>query len=143
MENNFTAKAEILIKASPAKIWRALTTPEIVKQYFFGTDVVTNWKEGSPIVYKGEWQGKKYEDKGKIVQVEPEKLLVTTYWSSLSGRPDLPENYSTVIYELFSKGEGTELVVTQDNNLNEESRLHSEKNWKMVLEALKKLLEHK
>ena len=73
----------------------------MLKQYFFGADVVTDWKVGSSIVYRGQWNGKPYEDKGKILKFETEKLLVTTHWSPLSGVPDIPENYHTVSYELF------------------------------------------
>jgi uncharacterized protein YndB with AHSA1/START domain len=96
---------------------------------------------GSPITYAGEWQGKAYEDKGKILQVEPEKLLVSTFWSSLSGVPDVPENYKTVRYELSPAGSGTKLTIIQDNNATQEEANHSEQNWKMVLDGLKKLVE--
>src|SRR5216684_1074674 len=100
MANNFIAKKTISINAPAAKIWEALTKPELIKQYLFGTQVTTDWKVGSPIIYKGEWQGKSYEDKGKILKIEPNKLIVSTYWSSMSGMPDAPENYKTVSYEL-------------------------------------------
>jgi uncharacterized protein YndB with AHSA1/START domain len=108
----------------------------------FGTQVTTDWKVGSPITYKGEWNGKAYEDKGKVLQVEPGKLLVSTFWSSLSGLTDIPENYKTVSYELSAEGRGTNLTITQDNNDSQEEANHSEQNWKMVLEGIKKLLEN-
>ena len=96
---------------------------------------------GSPITYKGTWQGKAYEDKGKVLQVEPGKLLVSTFWSSLSGVPDIPESYKTVRYEMASEGSGTRLTIIQDNNDSQEEASHSEQNWKMVLDGIKKLIE--
>jgi uncharacterized protein YndB with AHSA1/START domain len=48
-----------------------------------------------------------YEDQGKVLEVEPGKRLVSTFWSSLSGLHDTPENYKTVRYELFGEGEST------------------------------------
>ena len=141
MKNTFTANATIKIKAPPSKVWEALTEPDMIKQYLFGTNVTTDWKVGSPITYKGIWQGKSYEDKGKILQVEPGRLLVSTYWSALSGLPDVPENYNTVRYELSSEGGGTRLSVIQDNNATQEDADHSGQNWKIVLDGLKKLLE--
>ena len=123
-------------------MWDALTKPELIKQYLFGTKVHTNWQVGSPIIYKGVWQGKPYEDKGRIVQFEPGKLIVSTYWSPLSGLADSPENYKTVRYELSYEGNGTRLTITQDNNDTEEEARHSEQNWNMVLDGLKKLLEN-
>lgn len=60
MANNkdLIAKASITINAPVAKVWEALVSPAMIKQYMFGTNVVTDWKEGSPIVWRGEWQGK-------------------------------------------------------------------------------------
>jgi uncharacterized protein YndB with AHSA1/START domain len=138
---DFVAKASINIQAPASKVWEALTRPDLIKQYLFGTQVVTDWQVGSPITYQGVWQGKPYEDKGKVLQVEPGKRLVSTFWSSLSGEPDLPENYKTVHYELSPAGDGTKLTIIQDNNASQEEAEHSEQNWKMVLEGIKKLLE--
>ena len=141
MNNTFISKASTTINIPMSKVWDALTKPHIIKQYLFGTEVTTDWQVGSPITYKGMWNGKAYEDKGKVVQIEVEKLLVSTFWSSLSGLPDVPENYKTVRYELTADGNGTRLTITQDNNDSQEDANHSEQNWKMVLDGLKKLLE--
>jgi uncharacterized protein YndB with AHSA1/START domain len=141
MDKAYTARAAITINTPSERVWEALIRPELVKQYLFGTEVTSDWQVGSPITYKGEWEGKAYEDKGKIVEIEPGKLLVSTYWSSMSGLPDTPDQYATVRYELFSENGGTKLTITQDNNKTQADADHSEQNWKMVLEAMKKLLE--
>lgn len=137
----FIAQATIIINSPVSRVWDALTNPELIKQYLFGTQVTTDWKVGNPITYKGTWEGKTYEDKGKVLQVEPEKLLVSTFWSSLSGLPDVPESYNTVRYELSPESGGTRLTVTQDNNATPEEASHSEQNWKIVLDSMKKMLE--
>ena len=139
--NPLLAQATVTINASNVKVWEALTKPDLIKQYFFGTTVTTDWQVGSPIIYAGEWQGKAYQDKGIILQVEPGKLLVSTYWSSMAGLPDLPENYKTVRYELSLETNGTRLTLTQNNNANLEEANHPSQNWQMVLEGIKKLLE--
>ena len=141
MNKTFTSKSAITINAPASKVWDALTKPELIKQYLFGTEVTTDWQVGSPITYKGEWEGKAYEDKGKVLQIEKEKLLVSTFWSSLSGLADIPENYKTVRYELSADDKGTRLTITQDNNNSQEEADHSGQNWKMVLEGIKKLVE--
>jgi uncharacterized protein YndB with AHSA1/START domain len=107
----------------------------------FGTNVVSDWKEGSPIVWKGEWQGKKYEDKGVILKLEPEHLIQYSHFSPLSGKPDLAENYHTVTIELSGDKAQTHISLSQDNNPTEQARKHSEKNWVMMLASLKELLE--
>lgn len=141
MAKGLIAQADVVIKASPTRVWEALTKPELIKQYLFGTEAISDWQVGSPITYKGVWQGKTYEDKGRVLRAEPGKLLVSTYWSSMSGLSDAPEHYNTVTYELAPAEGGTKLTVTQDNNPTEESRRHSEKNWVLVLQGLKQLLE--
>ncbi len=141
MEKGFIAKQSIIINAPKAEVWDALVDPEKIKQYMFGTNAVSRWQEGSSIVFWGEWQGKKYEDKGVILKFEPEHLLQYSHFSPLSGLPDKPENYHIVTIELSGKGMNTLLTLTQDNNPTEQAREHSEKNWAMMLEDLKKLME--
>jgi uncharacterized protein YndB with AHSA1/START domain len=141
MNETYIARASTTIDAPASKVWEALTNPDLIKQYLFGTQVSTDWQVSSTITYTGVWEGKEYEDKGEILQVEPERLLVSTFWSALSGQPDLPEYYKTVRYELAPEGDQTRLTVIQDNNASQEEADHSEQNWKMVLEGIKKILE--
>lgn len=141
MKNKIRGRTSIIINASADKVWEALTTPEIIKEYFFGTDAVSDWKVGSPIIFKGEWEGKHYEDKGTILNAEPNKLFRYSYWSSMSGIEDKPENYLTITYEVTEENNNTTLTVTQENIPDEKMKEHSEQNWKKVLADLKKLLE--
>jgi uncharacterized protein YndB with AHSA1/START domain len=142
MNKGFTAKSAVVIDASVSKVWEALTKPELIRQYMFGAHVNTDWQVGSPITYTGVWEGNAYEDKGTILQVEPEKLLVSTFWSAMSGLPDLPENYQTISYELNADSNGrTVLTVTQDNNPTSADASRSEQNWNMVLDSMKTILE--
>jgi uncharacterized protein YndB with AHSA1/START domain len=141
MKSNLIAKASATIDASVAKVWNALVNPEAVKQYMFGTDVASDWRQGSPITWKGEWKGKAYQDKGVISRIERERLLEYTHFSPLSGLPDQPENYHRVTIELTDKGSQTLISLAQDNNPTEEGRKHSEKNWGIMLAALKTFVE--
>ena len=143
MSKGFTAKSTIEINAPVSKVWEALVNPELVKQYLFGTEVDTDWKVGSPITYKGTWEGKPFEDKGTILEIEPETLLVSTYWSAFSRLPDSPEYYQTVRYELNPDGNTrTLMTVTQENIQSEEDVSRYEQNWNMTLEAIKKVVEN-
>ena len=141
MERQFVAKASLTINAPIANVWNALTNPAMIKQYMFGTNVTSDWKAGSSITWKGEWQGKSYEDKGVILKIEKERLLQYNHFSPLSGQPDVPENYHTVTIELSGKEAQTDISLAQDNNANDQEREHSEKNWKMMLVSLQQLLE--
>lgn len=141
MNFSYIAKASVNINCSPTKIWEALTDPELIKQYLFGTEVTTNWMVGSPITYKGFWNGQSYEDKGIILEIVPDKTLISSYWSSMAGLEDVPENYKTVKYELSKVGNLTTLTITQDNNSTQEEADHSKQNWDIVLSGIKKLVE--
>lgn len=136
-----TGYVSTAIKAPKAKVWKALIDPEQIKKYLFGTNTLCDWKVGSPIRFTGEWEGKAYEDKGTILQIEKEKILKYDYWSSMSGQPDVPENYVVVTYELSEKNGQTIFNLTQENCKSVEAKEHAESNWKMVLNGLKDLAE--
>ncbi len=141
MAQDLIAKAYAIINAPTVRVWEALVNPAAIKQYMFGTNVVTDWREGNPIVWKGEWQGRPYEDKGVLLQVKPERLLQYSHFSPLSGVPDKPENYHTVTIDLLGEGNQTRISLAQDHNASEEEREHSAKNWEMMLASLKKYVE--
>jgi uncharacterized protein YndB with AHSA1/START domain len=83
MKNTFIAQTHITISTPIANLWDALVNPEMIRQYMFGTKVVSDWKEGSPIVWKGEWEGKPYEDKGVILKLKQERVLQYSHFSPL------------------------------------------------------------
>lgn len=131
------------VDAPANKVWDALTNPKVIKQYMFGTEVVSDFKVGSKISWKGEWEGKKYEDKGEIKEFQPSKLIQYTHYSPLSGEKDVPENYHVVTITLDDSDGKTNVTLTQDNNPTDKSREHSEKNWQAMLDGLKKTVEGK
>ncbi len=141
MDRELKVQKAVFIKADAAKVWKALTDPEQIKQYLFGTEAVSDWKKGSPLIFKGVWKDKSYEDKGKILEIDPEKRLQYTYWSSLSGMADSEENYAIVTFELKAEKGGISLVLTQSNHADEKARDHAGKNWEMVLQQIKGILE--
>lgn len=136
-----TLKTSITFKAPIAKVWHGLTDPTTVKKYFFGTDLKSDWKVGSPITFSGEWEGHKYKDGGIILDIDEPKLLKYTYWSSMSGTENKPENYNNITYELSESNGVTTLVITQNGVKNQEAADHSEQNWKTVFDGLKKIIE--
>ena len=141
MENNLIATASATINASAAKVWRTITTPSLIKKYLMGTNVSTDWLEGSPITYQGEYKGKQYSDKGVIKKLEVGKLLQSTYWSSMGGKEDKPENYNLVTYKLQDQFDKTILTLTQDNIKDDKEKEHVQKNWESVLLKLKETAE--
>lgn len=140
--DDFMANATISINSNKAEIWDALVNPVAIKQYMFGADVKSDWREGSEITWKGEFRGKKYEDRGVILKMEPENLLRYSHYSPLSGKPDTSDNYHFVTIHLADGANSTKISLTQDNNADENARTESEKNWGAMLEGLKKYVEN-
>jgi uncharacterized protein YndB with AHSA1/START domain len=136
MSDNLIAKAEVLVKANGEEVWKALTDPSIIKQYMFGTEVVSDWKPGSNIVWKGEFNGKPYEDTGKIMELVPCKKLVYTHSSGGDTK-----NVHTITVNLLPDGNTTKVILQQDHNLDEKAKQESEKNWKTMLDGLKEIVE--
>jgi uncharacterized protein YndB with AHSA1/START domain len=135
------ARAEIDIDAPSRRVWEALVNPALIAKYFFGSTVETDWEPGSRIVWRGEWEGKPYEDHGEVRQVVANNRLVVTHFSPLTGEPDVPENYHTLTYELDDRGSSTHLVLTQDNNKDAAEADRFSENWRQVLAGLKSVVE--
>lgn len=135
------ATAETEIDAPAPQVWAALTEPEQVKEWMFGTTLETDWQVGSPITWSGEYEGKSYEDRGEVVTVDEPRRLSVTHFSPLSGQDDVPDNYHNLNYTLAEDEGTTRVTLTQDNNDDEAEAERSSGNWEQALQALKAHLE--
>jgi len=135
------ATAETEIDASPDQVWNALTDPDQIKQYMFGSQVETDWQVGSPIVWRGEYEGKTYEDRGEVLQYDEPTTLSMTHFSPLTGQDDVPENYHRLVYELQEDDGHTQVSLSQDGNASEEEAGHARGNWEQMLKGLKDHVE--
>jgi uncharacterized protein YndB with AHSA1/START domain len=141
MRENLAAEADITIKGSVFQVWDALVNPDKIKRYMFGATVESEWQVGSPIVWKGQWKGKPFEDKGRILEIQQGRRLRYSHFSPLSGAPDRPENYHTVTIQVDGLEGAVHVDLTQDNNPTEKARDESRNNWRAMLEGLKKTVE--
>ncbi len=141
MPRELKAEASIEIAAPAARVWDALTDPAQVKQYYFGTDLEADWRVGGEMTFSGEWNGRSYEDRGTVIEVDAPRHLSYSHWSPLNGTPDTPENRHVLDFTLEERDGHTHLTLTQDNNANEEERAHSTTMWTQMLAELKALVE--
>lgn len=132
MANDFPATATTLIHFPIERVWQALTDPKQIAQYMFGAQVESDWEEGSPISWKGEFQGKPFHDTGRVLAANPPQLLK---YSHTSGGEE-----HIVTVDLKEVGGVTHLRLTQTNNATEEARDHAQRNWEQMLDGLKKML---
>jgi uncharacterized protein YndB with AHSA1/START domain len=136
------SKSSIEINASSPKIWESLVKPELAKEYLFGAEIVTDWKVGSPITFKGEFNGNKYEEKGVLLNVEPNTQLQYSHWSHFDGLPDTSENYRTWTFDIIEKNGMTLLTISEDNIPTEKQKNRSDEFWKEALLKIKRIVEN-
>lgn len=141
MAGGNVATSSVAIDAPASRVWDVITDPAAIKEFMFGADVVTDWTVGGPIVWRGQWEGKDYEDKGFILEVEPGQRLVHTHYSPLSGDADVPENYHTLTWTIEAQNQGTRLTLAQDNNATEEAAAHSKSMWDKLVADVKAIAE--
>lgn len=143
MKTSFPITKNISIKASTDQVWEALASPKIIKQYMFGAEVVSTWQKGDTVIYKGQWDGHPFEDRGTILEIAPGRFLQLSFFSASSGLEDRPENHNLITYEICPQEDGsTGLSVTQDNNPSQSAADFAAENWEMTLNQIKFLLEN-
>ncbi len=141
MNRDAEVNKSVLIKAEPSKVWDAIINPGLTKKYMYNSEVISDWKAGSSIIWR-DADSKKVHVKGIILNIEPERLLKTKDLSIDAGLDDMESNYSRVTYELEREKDKTLLKVTENNFNGDERRFYdSEKFWNIVLKNLKELLE--
>ncbi len=150
MEQELIITNHIIINRDALKVWDALVNPEKTKKYMFGCETVSDWKIGSELLWRGEYEGKEMDFvKGNIVMMEPGKLLAYTVIDPNDPNiPDVPENYLTVTYTLKEESGATAFTVTQGDYskvAQGEKRYQDSYNngegWNPILVEIKKLVE--
>ena len=138
----------ITINAPAEKVWDALVNPEQTKKYMFGCKTVSDWKPGSELLWKGNYEGNDMVFvKGKVVEINPGKFLSYTTIDPNSGIADIPANYLTVTYDLKEENGQTVLTATQGDysTVGDGEKRFKETldggGWQPILEEIKKMLE--
>ena len=132
------------INAPTSHVWQMLTTPELMKKWMMSDidiEIVTDWKVGSPFEIRGTMNGKDFENKGIVLQFEPDRALQYSHLSSLSRLPDQPENHAIVAFRLEPIGDQTNLTLTLSNFATESIYKHLAFYWNVTLEVLKQMIE--
>ena len=106
-----------------------------------GSQQSSDWKKGSSIIWKKDFNGRQFVDRGEILEITPPKSLKYTHYSPASGNPDTPENYQTVSVALKENAKGTTIELSSDNNASEEERERTEQIWTYYFQGLKLIMD--
>ena len=127
------------ILSTPEKVFQAITTPEIARQYW-GHENVSDWKPGSKWEHIRSDEARTVKLAGKVVEINPPKRLVITW----AGVPDYADasKHSRVTFDLEPFDNMVKLTVTHDE-LMEGSKMARDisNGWPRVLSSLKSFLE--
>src|ERR1700686_3036391 len=138
---NLTAKSSIQINNTIDEAWKALVNPEIVEKYMLGSQQLSDWQKGSSIIWKKDFNGRKFVDKGEILEITHLRSLKYTHYSPASGKSDAPENYQTVSVTLKENAKGTTIELSSDNNTSEKEKEMTEQIWTYYFQGLKIMMD--
>jgi uncharacterized protein YndB with AHSA1/START domain len=137
-----TSESSVRINAPRRKVWLALTVPDLVKQWQYGSDLLTTWEVGTPIVFRNEWNGQVFEQKGKVLEFVPESRVKYSLFFPRPDLQDIPEHSFFMTYELTESEGATSLIVRQeDPRPSEPDEPSGGDEGPNVLSALKELVE--
>ena len=129
---------EIYIRATPGRLWEAITDPAIRAKYQFGAGAVSDWTPGSRYELKHPGSDAALAEGENMVVEPPHRLVQTmhTLWSEDAER----EGTSRVTWEIEPVGDSCRLTVTHDQ-LSEAAPEELYGGWPMILSGLKTWLE--
>lgn len=129
------------INAPVESVWNALTKPELVKQWQYGSDLITDWKVGSEIRFRNQWEDKVFEQWGKIIEVNPHTLIQYSLFFPRPGVEDKPEHYFIMSYVLTEENQSVRLEIIKEDNRPEAIQEEPQGEENPILKGLKTLIE--
>ncbi|WP_300603604.1 SRPBCC family protein [Niabella sp.] len=133
--------SKITIDAPPQKVWDALTLPELVKQWQYGSELKTDWKTGSSIRFTSKWQDQVFEQWGTVLDVQPYQQIIYNLFAPRPDLEDRPEHYFIMRYLLTEKDGGTELEIQQLDDRPGARQEPPQGAENPILQTLKKVAE--
>ena len=127
------------VRTTPEKLWSALTSPDFMKQYWFGMHFETDWKAGSS--WRMIFPDGRVADAGEIVEADPPKRLVLKWRNEF--RPELKaEGYASCTIDLEPIADVVKLTITHVMDRAESKLIEAVSGgWPRILSNLKSLLE--
>jgi uncharacterized protein YndB with AHSA1/START domain len=126
------------IETTPEKLWEALTSSEFSKRYWFGTELKTDWKVGSPfaLVMNGTTT-----DTGEILEADRPRRLSYSFQHVLNDEMR-SERPTKVVFAIEPHGKLVKLTLTHEDFEDGSKLLDGiSRGWPAILSSLKSMLE--
>jgi uncharacterized protein YndB with AHSA1/START domain len=133
---------ETEIKTTPERVWAALTSGQLTRQYWFDRRIESDWAVGSKVVfYDGE--SDTVTDTGEVLECDPPRRLVYSFRQEIEGEGALPDKPSTrVAFDITPVGDRrVELRLVHDQLASPEHVEGWRQGWTPILTNLQKFLE--
>jgi uncharacterized protein YndB with AHSA1/START domain len=131
----------INLNASLDKVWEILTSPEKVKLWQFGSDLITTWEVGSNIEFITEWEGQIFKQWGKVLEIKQNELIKYSLFAPRPELEDKPENYFVMNYVLTSENGKTKLEIIQEDNRPNAVQEEPQGEENPIIQSLKQIAE--
>lgn len=131
----------IKINAPIHRVWDTITKPELVKLWQYGSDLLTTWEIDSDIKFSTEWEGKLFEQWGKVLEARPNELIKYSLFAPRPGLEDKPENYFIMTYLLTDENGQTKLEIIQEDNRPNAVQEEPEGEGNTILNLLRQIAE--
>jgi uncharacterized protein YndB with AHSA1/START domain len=129
----------LYVRAMPDQIWSALTQRELIKRYWFGATLESEWTAGAS--WRMVLPDGRTSDEGEVIEAEPGRKLVLQWRHVMN--PDLEvEGASRCAITLVADGAATKLSVLHEME-RPGSRLIAavSDGWPRILSNLKSVVE--
>lgn len=143
MVNDLVVTRSVVLNASPARVWEALTHPGMTKQYMYNCEVSSNWEAGGSVRWKGNYNGRTLDEAGEVMEVIPGKLLKYSGFDRLAEGDISRDGNIYITHELIPYGSKTKLLTTLEHFEGDESRAeYAAQQWDFeILPRLQTLVE--
>lgn len=131
----------LILDASVQSVWDALTKPELVKLWQYGSELITSWEVGSSIRFSVAWDGKLFEQWGKVLEIQQNELIKYSLFAPRPGLEDKPENYFIMNYILTRENGKVKLEILQEDNRPDAVQEAPQGEENPVLKMLKDIVE--
>lgn len=143
MVNDIMVTRSVLLNASPERVWEALTHPGMTKQYLYNCEVNCDWKPGSSLRWTGNYQGRKVDQEGKILDIIPGRMIKYSGFDKLAEGDISREGNIYITHEIVPHGRQTKLLTTLEHFEGDETRAeYAAQQWDFeIMPRLQTLVE--
>lgn len=127
------------IRATPERVWSALTTPEFQRQYWYDAHIETDWRQGSAWTLR--FPDGRVADTGTILEIDPPRRLVLEWRNEW--KPEMKaEGPARCTMELEMVDGAVRLTVTHSMDRADSKLIGAVSGgWPRILSNLKSLIE--